>query len=94
MQQGHNSSLSNRVDVVIVGGVDLAVVSQRSQGLVKICLAQISLDDIPNVALVDELVCLGNLFHHLKDYLLAIACLLVEARVHSCCVIGRTTAYP
>lgn len=82
------SSLRDGVDVVIVGGVDLTIVTEGRQYLVEFLLAHLLLDEVPDVALVDELVLLGDLLHHVEDELLVVACVLVEALGGRCTVIG------
>ena len=84
-------SLGDGVDVVIVGWVDLSVVSQSGQHLVKFCLAQFLLSHIPDVALVDKLVRLGDLLHDFKNKLLAVTSVWIEAGVGSCVVVATST---
>lgn len=74
-------SLSDRVDVVIVGCVDLSVVGKRTDCLVEFLLVHALLDHVPNVALVNELVGLGDLLHALENKLLGVAGVRIEARV-------------
>ena len=50
--------------------------------MVEIALIHALLDEVPDVAFVDELVLFCDLFHDLEDELLAIASMCVKARVH------------
>ena len=77
-------SLSDWVNVIIVSRVDLAVVAQRQESLLEFLLAHPLLDKVPDVALVDELVRLWHLFHALKNELLAVTGMRVEACIPTC----------
>jgi len=59
----------------------LAVVSERNERLIEIALVHALLDQVPDIALVDELVLLRDFLHDFQNELLAVARVLVEARV-------------
>ena len=80
-------SLGDGVNVIIVGRVDLSVVAECCQGLVEGLIADAVLDDVPDVALVDELVLLGDLAHDFKDDLFAVSRELLEPLISGGVVI-------
>ena len=80
-------SLGDGVNVIIVGRVDLPVVAECCQGLVEGFVADAVLDDVPDVALVDELVLLGDLAHDFKDDLFAVSRELLEPLISGGVVI-------
>ena len=72
-------SLSDGVDVTFVGRVDLAIVAQEQECLVKDIRAHLLLNDVPDVTLVDELVCLSDFSHDLEDELSGVTVRIAEA---------------
>ena len=85
-------SLRDGEDVIIVGRVDLPVVAKRHQFLLEVRIVQLLLDHVPNVTLVDELVRLGNLLHHLKNQTLAVPCACTVKTGVSCRVVTATSS--
>ena len=88
------TSLRNGVNVVIIGRINLTIIGQSSEGCIEVSLAQVCLHDVPDVALVDELIRFGDLLHHFEDDLLAVTSMLVETRVHPSCIVRCTSAHP
>ena len=80
-------SFSDGVNVIIVGRVDLPVVAECCQGLVEGLIADAVLDDVPDVALVDELVLLGDFAHDFEDDLFAVSRELLKPLISSGVVI-------
>ena len=68
----------------------MAVVTQGCQCLIEILLAHPLLDEVPDVTLVDELVCLRDLSHDFKNEVLCVSIVSLEARIGGCEIVVVT----
>ena len=71
----------------------MPIVAECCQGRIEGFVADTVLDDVPDVALVNELVLLGHLAHHLENDLLAVARELLETLVSSSLGCACRTAH-